>query len=76
MPIEDDSKNFLILIVQTISSIILWLLINIFLGLYMQYGLFEVSPSIINVGYYLFFIAGCYALFRFFKKRWVALDMD
>jgi uncharacterized membrane protein (DUF373 family) len=49
MGMEDDSKNFLILIVQTVSSVIVWLLTNIFFGLYLQYGLFEKMPSLLNI---------------------------
>jgi hypothetical protein len=76
MGMEDDSKNFLILIVQTVSSIILWLLTNIFVGIYLKYGLFETAPSIINIIYYILFLIGCFFLFKYFKKRWEALDLN
>lgn len=75
MAMEDDSKKFLILIVQTVSSIILWLLINIFFGIYLKYGLFDTTPSFINIGYYIIFIIGCYLLFKYFKKKWIALEL-
>jgi hypothetical protein len=76
MGMEEDSKNFLILIVQTVSSVILWLLINIFIGIYLKYGLFDTTPSMINFGYYCIFLIGCFFLFRYFKKRWQALDLN
>ncbi len=76
MGMEDDSKNFLVLIVQTISSIILWLLINIFIGLYLKYGLFDSTPTLINIGYYCIFLIGCFLLFKYFKKRWQAIDIS
>ena len=76
MGIENDAKQFLVLIVQTVSSIILWFLINIMLGIYFQFGLFENKPTIINIGYYLFFTVGCFFLFKYFRKRWNALEVD
>jgi hypothetical protein len=76
MGMEDDSKDFLVLIVQTVSSIILWLLTNIFVGIYLKYGLFDSTPNLINIGYYIIFLTGCFFLFKYFKKRWKALDLS
>ncbi len=70
---EDDTRNFLILIMQTVSSIILWLMVNIFFGLYLQYGMFTTSPNLVNIIYYCIFIAGSITLFLFFRKKWKAL---
>ena len=75
MGMEDDTRNFLILIMQTVSSIILWLMVNIFFGLYLQYGMFTTSPNFVNMMYYCIFIAGSIALFLFFKKKWKALKI-
>ncbi len=75
MGMEENARQFLILIVQTVSSIILWLLVNILFGIYLKYGLFENTPSVINILYYLFFIIGSYILFRYFKKRWLKIDL-
>jgi hypothetical protein len=76
MGMEENAKNFLVLIVQTVSSIILWLLINILLGLYLKYGIFENAPSLINIGYYILFIVGSFLLFKYFKKRWNSIDLN
>lgn len=76
MGMEDDARSFLVLIMQMVSSIILWLLINIFFGIYLKYGMFENAPTITNIIYYLLFIAGSYFLFRYFKKRWKAVDIS
>ena len=75
MGMEDDTRIFLITIMQTVSLLILWLLINIFVGLYLQYGLFENAPSLKNIIYYTVFIAGCFFLFKHVKKKWKKLDM-
>jgi hypothetical protein len=76
MGMEDDSKNFLILIVQTVSSVIVWLLTNIFFGLYLKYGMFENTPSLLNIGYYILFLIGSFFLFKYFKKRWQSIDIS
>jgi hypothetical protein len=76
MGIENDAKEFLVVIVQTVSSLILWFLLNILLGIYLQYGMFKGTPSMFNILYYLFFIAGCFLLFSYFKKRWKKLKFD
>jgi hypothetical protein len=76
MGMEDNTKNFLILIMQTASSIILWLLINIFFGIYLKYGLFENTPTLMNILYYIIFIIGSFFLFKYFKKRWGTIDVN
>ena len=67
---EDDTRLFLVTIMQTVSLLILWLLVNIFVGLYLRFGLFENSPSLTNIIYYLVFIIGCFFLFKHIKKKW------
>ena len=76
MGIENDTKQFLVLIVQMVSSIILWFLINILLGIYLRFGMFKNTPTLINMLYYIFFAIGSYLLFRYFKKRWKAIEFD
>lgn len=70
MGMEDDTRLFLVTIMQTVSLLILWLLINIFVGLYLKFGLFENSPSFTNFIYYIIFIIGCFFLFKHVKKKW------
>ena len=67
---EDDTRLFLVTIMQTVSLLILWLLINIFVGLYLKFGLFDDSPSQKNILYYVVFIIGCFFLFKHIKKKW------
>ena len=68
MGMEDDTQLFLVTIMQTVSLLILWLLINIFVGLYLKFGLFDESPSLKNILYYIVFIIGCFFLFKHIKK--------
>ncbi len=70
MGMEDDTQLFLVTIMQTVSLLILWLLINIFVGLYLKFGLFDECPSLKNFLYYAVFITGCFFLFKHIKKKW------
>ena len=70
MGMEDDTQLFLVTIMQTVSLLILWLLINIFVVLYLKFGLFDSSPSLTNMLYYIAFIIGCFFLFKHIKKKW------
>lgn len=75
MGMEDDTRLFLVTIMQTVSLLILWLLINIFVGLYLQFGLFDSRPSLKNIIYYAVFIIGCFFLFKHVKKKWSKVDI-
>lgn len=75
MGMEDDTRLFLVTIMQTVSLIILWLLINIFVGLYLKMGLFEDTPSLKNILYYILFSGGCYLLYRHIKKKWDKVEI-
>jgi hypothetical protein len=67
---EPDVKAFLLLIIQTISMALLWLLINMTAGIYFNLGFFEGSPSIWNMLYYIFFIATFVLLIRYLRRKW------
>ena len=75
MGMEDDTRLFLVTIMQTVSLLILWLLINIFVGLYLKFGLFEDQPSTKNILYYIVFIIGCFFLFKHIKKKWSKVNV-
>lgn len=76
MSIENNTKHFLITIVQTISSIILWFLINILVGIYFKLGLIQNKLSVTNVLYYIVFVVGCILLAKYFIKKWKAVEFD
>ena len=67
---EPDIKAFLLLIVQTISMGILWLLINMTVGIYFNLGFFEGSPSLWNILYYIFFLVSLVLLIMYLRKKW------
>jgi hypothetical protein len=70
MGMEDETREFLVLIVNTISKVLLWMMINVFTGIYLGYGFFENKPDWGNIIYYLFFLLTFYLLFKHLKIKW------
>ncbi len=67
---EDDTKNFLLLIAQTISSVLLWMLTNMLFGIYYKYGFISGQHVLKNIIYYTLSIASFVLLLRYFIRRW------
>ena len=67
---EPEVKAFLLLIIQTISMGIVWLLINMTVGIYFNLGFFEGSPSLWNILYYIFFLVSLMLLIMYLRKKW------
>ena len=70
MSMEDETREFLVLIVNTISKVLLWMMINVFTVIYLGYGFFENKPDWGNIIYYLFFLLTFYLLFKHLKTKW------
>lgn len=67
---EPDARAFLLLIVQTISMAMLWMLVNMTAGIYFNLAFFEGSPSVANIVYYIFFLITFVLLITYFRKKW------
>jgi len=67
---EDDTRAFLILILNTISWVLLWMMANVIVGIYFGYAFFEKAPTAGNIVYYLLFIATMIALIVHLKRKW------
>lgn len=67
---EPDVKEFLIRIMQTISMALLWLLINMSVGIYYGFAFFEQHASIWNYFFYLWFLLSFGSLIFYFRKKW------
>ena len=67
---EDETVQFLKKIAESIGALILWMLIQITLGIYKNYGFFEGTPSWKNIAYYIFFISSGIALYFYITKKW------
>jgi hypothetical protein len=67
---EDDVKEFLIKIMQSISMGLVWLLANMSIGIYYGFAFFEGLPSIGNYIYYTVFLISLIALVIYLRKKW------
>lgn len=70
MGMEDDTREFFIRIVNTISIILLWMMANIFIGVYKGFAFFENRPDWANYIYYIFFLISLVALIFHLKRKW------
>ena len=70
MGMENDAKDFLITIMQTASLLLLWMMLNVILGIYFKLGLFDQSPSLKNYIYYSLFAVSLFFLIKHFIKKW------
>ncbi len=67
---EPEAQDFLKRIVQTVSVGMLFLLLHMTFGLYLNWGFFEGSPTIGNIIYYLVFLASLAGLIYFYYRLW------
>lgn len=67
---EPEVRAFLLKIVQSISMGLVWLLLNMTIGIYYGYAFFEDHPDFGNYIYYAGFILSFILLFRYLKKKW------
>jgi hypothetical protein len=67
---ERDTKDFLKKIVQSIFLGLLWLCLNMTMGIYNGLLFFEDRITLANIFYYLFLVASLIALIRFYWVTW------
>ncbi len=63
---EPEAQEFLKRIVQTVSTGILFLLLHMTFGLYLNWGFFEGTPRLGNIIYYIVFLASLSGLIYFY----------
>ena len=67
---ENDTREFLIRIANTIGITLLWMMINLLFGIYFNWAFFEDSPRIGNIIYYLVFLVSLAGLIYFYYRLW------
>lgn len=67
---EEDPKIFLLRIVNTLAIVLLWMIVNIFIGLYLNYAFFEDVPNWKNYAYYAFLLISLIFLVIHLKRKW------
>ncbi|MEO5966781.1 MAG: hypothetical protein ABIP69_00850 [Ferruginibacter sp.] len=67
-----NAAVFFVKILQSFAWLVLWMVIQIFIGVYLNYAFFESSPNWTNIIYYIFLIVTGYFVFRIILKKWKA----
>jgi membrane protein DedA with SNARE-associated domain len=67
---EPDVKEFLIRILQSISMVLLWMMLNMTLGIYYGFAFFEQSPGWKNYLFDLFLIVTFIMLVIYLRRKW------
>lgn len=71
---EEDAKQFLLRVVRSLTAALLWLFINMTLGIYIGLLLFDQAPSTANIIFYIWFILSIGLLIRYLMKVWWPKD--
>lgn len=67
---EPDVRAFLVLVMQSVSMVLLWMLVHMTIGIYYDLAFFEGRISTWNVLYYLFLLGTFFWLITYLKKKW------
>ena len=67
---EEETKAFLVKIIQTISLVMLWMLINVYIGIYKDYGFFVDRANWTNYLFYAFFLISLVLLIWHLRRKW------
>lgn len=70
MGMEPDVTRFLVRIMQTISMGLLWLMVNMTIGIYYDLAFFDQQPSVGNYIFYVWFVFSFLLLLFYFWKKW------
>ncbi|MEO7523262.1 MAG: hypothetical protein ABIT58_04170 [Ferruginibacter sp.] len=70
MGMEDDTRDFLVLIVNTISLVFIWMALNVVAGIYFELGFFEGRPSWKNYIYYAALLISLFMLIKHLRRKW------
>lgn len=69
---EDETRIFLVKIANSIAMILLWMMTNVFFGIYKQLGFFDGTPTWKNWLYYILAIASLVWVIFYLVRKWKA----
>ncbi len=70
MGMEDETKEFLVRIIQTISLVLIWMLVNVYVGIYKDYAFFDKRLNWTNYLFYALSLISLVVLLRYLWKKW------
>lgn len=67
---EDETREFLVRILNTVAIVLLWMMANVFIGIYKGYAFFEAVPGWKNNVYYALLLISFALLVIHLKRKW------
>lgn len=67
---EDETREFLVRIANTVAIVLLWMMVNVFAGIFKGYAFFEDKPGWPNYLYYAFLLSSFIFLLVHLKRKW------
>lgn len=67
---EPEVKAFLLLIIQSLSMALLWMMVNMTAGIYFNLAFVDEHVTLWNILYYIFFLTTFIFLLLYLKKKW------
>jgi hypothetical protein len=70
MGVEPETRAFFILIANSMAWVLLWMILNVLFGIYLEYAFFNYSPGWKNILYYILSLTAFIFLARHLIKKW------
>ncbi len=70
MGMEDDTRAFFVRILNSMSVVLIWMIANVFAGIYNNYAFFDTVPTWKNYLFYAFAAGSFILLLRYLYKKW------
>lgn len=67
---EPEVRNFLTKIASSLSMGLLWLIVNVTVGIYFNYAFFERVPTLANYIFYAWFLLSLILLVIYYRRKW------
>ena len=67
---EPDIKKYLAKLLNSMSIVLLWLLINAMLGIYLEWAFFDDGIRLVNIIFYVWFLASFVFVIYYLYKKW------
>ena len=70
MGMEDETRDFLVRILNTITIVLLWMMANVFFGFYKDYAFFNNRPNWTNYLFYSLSAISLVVLIIYLRRKW------
>jgi hypothetical protein len=67
---ENDARDFLLRVVKTLIAALLWMVVNVFVGIYMGWMFFFTIPTTGNYIFYAWMLGSLVLMLYYFRSVW------